>query len=425
MPKLIIENFSCITKAEMELGEMTIIIGPQASGKSVISKLFYFFVSLIRDQYQFIEEGKKLESFKDHIREKFEEWFPPSAWGGEKFCIDFVAGKYEIRLTRVIYKGVINDEFRIHLSPFIKEHYQDLSVSYNSASKKKQEMPDWEALFQLTEISQKKLSKELGKNYFQNQLFIPAGRSFFTNIGKAVAAFEQTRMLDPLTTIFGRSFATSRERSLYRQPESKSRTPLAKLTEEILGGKIKLERNSKEYVETKDGRKIPFSALSSGQQELFPLLFMLNNYTGITRYRALPGKRLVYIEEPEAHLFPTAQSELIMVLTQLIASDKEGISMLITTHSPYILAKLNNLLKAGEISANYGDKANARVEQIIPKVCWLSPSKFKAYAIVDGEVKSIFDQDGLIDGAYLDDISGEISREFTSLLSIEIEHERS
>lgn len=421
MAKLTIENFSCINQAELELSELTVIIGPQASGKSILSKLLYFFYSLLREQYQFIEEGKKIEAFKSHIREKFADWFPPSAWGSKKFCINFSAGAYEVRLTRTSYRNKINDEFRITLSHYIESHYQHLTSTYEAAAKKTRTEITWESTFEIMEISRKKLEKELGKEFIQNQLFIPAGRSFFTNIGKAVAAFEHTRMLDPLTTIFGRNFATARERYGFRGEPQRNKRPILKLTEEILGGKIKLERN-KEYVETKDGRKIPFSALSSGQQELFPLLLMLSSFSDQSRHRAQVAKRLVYIEEPEAHLFPTAQSSLIMILTELVVSSKDKLDMIITTHSPYILAKLNNLLKAGEISEAYGQKVQPEVDNVIPQDYWLSPKKFRAYAIIDGAVKSINGEDGLIDGSYLDDISGDISREFSSLLEIEMSH---
>lgn len=41
----------------------------------------------------------------------------------------------------------------------------------------------------------------------------------------------------------------------------------------------------------------------------------------------------------------------------------------------------------------------------------------------DGELKNLLDEDGLIDGSYLDSISEDISYEFSRLLSIESEIE--
>ncbi len=43
MQKLIIENFKQIAHAEIEVRDFLLLIGPQASGKSTIAKLIYFF----------------------------------------------------------------------------------------------------------------------------------------------------------------------------------------------------------------------------------------------------------------------------------------------------------------------------------------------------------------------------------------------
>jgi predicted ATP-dependent endonuclease of OLD family len=40
--RLVIENFICIKKAEVQFSEYTVFIGEQASGKSLISKLYFF-----------------------------------------------------------------------------------------------------------------------------------------------------------------------------------------------------------------------------------------------------------------------------------------------------------------------------------------------------------------------------------------------
>jgi predicted ATPase len=50
MADLYIQNFSCIDDAHLRLTRMTVLIGPQASGKSVISKLMYFFYDILSRQ---------------------------------------------------------------------------------------------------------------------------------------------------------------------------------------------------------------------------------------------------------------------------------------------------------------------------------------------------------------------------------------
>ena len=48
-----------------------------------------------------------------------------------------------------------------------------------------------------------------------------------------------------------------------------------RLSEQLFSGTIKVDKNE-EYIESKDGRKIPFAIMSSGQQELLPLWLALN-----------------------------------------------------------------------------------------------------------------------------------------------------
>ena len=83
MPVLSVSKFSCLDKADVELGLLTIIIGPQASGKSIISKLIYFCNDIIFQQYAHIEDEKPLSEFADTIAKMFTQWFPLTGWGGQ------------------------------------------------------------------------------------------------------------------------------------------------------------------------------------------------------------------------------------------------------------------------------------------------------------------------------------------------------
>jgi predicted ATPase len=130
-------------------------------------------------------------------------------------------------------------------------------------------------------------------------LFIPAGRSFFTTVGKAIVAFEHAGMLDPVTQQFGRLFTSLRENrsAYYRRSEKLNSDFIKELVKQFFGGTtIRFDRDD-EYIETSDGRKLTFPLLSSGQQELLPLWMTLNAFFG--------PHYLIFIEEPEAHLFPS------------------------------------------------------------------------------------------------------------------------
>lgn len=427
MPRLIVHGFCCILSADIELGRLTILIGPQASGKSVISKLIYFLYDALDQQFRSIEDDKGFDQFKSDIVEDFKKWFPPSAWGADRFVITFVAGAYEVRMTRQAKKGgarLPKDKVNIQFSPLIEEQYNSLlhawrdrktKASDDTATTKLAPTDEFRLYWKLRETSRKALAEALKEEYVEHQLFVPAGRSFFTSVGKAIAAFEHAGMLDPVTAEFGRTFSVLREqgRSRYGGSFANKVTTTNPLVEEFFGGPIKFERET-EYVETSDGRRLPFSHLSSGQQELLPLWLALNYY--------LPesdnfGRALIFIEEPEAHLFPSAQVKLTEYLASMLVKSRAA-RMFITTHSPYVLAHVNNLIKAGRLASEY-PSASQTINKIVPKAAWLPREAVRAYAIQNRRSNSIISDD-LIEASYLDEVSGEVAEIFSKLLEVEV-----
>jgi predicted ATP-dependent endonuclease of OLD family len=128
-------------------------------------------------------------------------------------------------------------------------------------------------------------------------------------------------------------------------------------------------------------------------------------------------REILYIEEPEAHLFPKAQSAFLSYLFDTLSFKRGGRSLILTTHSPYIMGRLNVFLKAGAISRR--KKNNTALNEIIPRERWLLPSDFAAYAIDNGKCRSIVGNDGIVDSSFLDAISEDIIHDFDRLLQLE------
>lgn len=423
MTKLTVKNFSCIKSAEIELGDLTVLIGPQASGKSVISKLIYFANDVLQKQYTFLEYEAPFDEFVHALEDDFLKLFPSTAWRRGKFEIEFEAGPYTFSATGTRRGGNSKpgkDKITVTLSNFLRQRYERFLRSFanqkrKSAKKDSTATLDFQFYWRLRDSDEKALRAELGGNYAGYQLFIPAGRSFFTSIGKAVAAFERSGMLDPITVEFGRTFASMRDRSsahFFRSSIPKNVQNLRRtLMQQFFGGTIEFGRDE-EFVSTSDGRKIPFSVLSSGQQELLPLWMVIDEFSHLVEFPVV-----AFIEEPEAHLFPAAQSEITQYLASFAALGRSPRKLLITTHSPYVLSSVNNLLKAGEL-ANRFPEASSQIEKIIPKNSWLNYNRVRGYALVNGETEDIC-REGLLDGDYIDSVSGTIASEFSRLLEIE------
>ena len=422
MQVLRVQDFSCIKSASLSLSRVTVLIGPQASGKSLLSKLIYFFNNIVLEHRGSDELSNSLEGLKEVIRNRFVEWFPVSAWGAGKFKIEYELGPYCIRITRTVYSGSLSDNTRIWLSKGVEKFHSDaqkLRERIISRSKSEETSPDdlWEIRYRIDEEVRLLFDNNMGGDTLASQLFIPAGRSFFTSAGKAITAFEHARMFDPVTLAFGKRLANYRDRGGYQRTllskTAQNSSPLNQASD-ILGGKVVLQKGA-EFLRTPDGRMIPFGSLSSGQQEMLPLLMILDSV-----YSVKPrGKRFVFIEEPEAHLFPTAQSRLIELFAAFVKQDKHN-SLLITTHSPYVLSKINNLIFAGSLGKRKNGLSAIAANKVISSSFWLEPPLVSAYALQDGEANSILDEDGLIAADYLDDVSGSLAQEFDQLLDIEV-----
>ena len=85
-----------------------------------------------------------------------------------------------------------------------------------------------------------------------------------------------------------------------------------------------------------------------------------------------------------------------------------------TTHSPYILSALNNLLYANKIISSKGNEIRPSVNQITTTD--IDPIYFTAYQISNGGAESIFDREiGLIIDNRIDDVADEMGDDFDAL----------
>jgi predicted ATPase len=165
-------------------------------------------------------------------------------------------------------------------------------------------------------------------------------------------------------------------------------------------------------------RRILISCSSSGQQEMAPLLIILSHYLnghldGFPRNYNRQRTINIYIEEPEAHLFPSSQKKIVEIISSTFKSILKSVPssrFFVTTHSPYVLTTLNNLilaskLKNKEIKLKYNNKS-------------IKKNQLKPYKIEDGQIFSIQElKSGLIDANYIDNVSSQIIEEFEEILN--------
>lgn len=183
---------------------------------------------------------------------------------------------------------------------------------------------------------------------------------------------------------------------------------------------LKIEYSGIEYsfnggyeILIKDGKELELSQSASGYQAIIPIKLIVENYES-------REQRSFIIEEPELNLYPTTQKDLVYYLANRCTKDEN--QLLMTTHSPYVLSALNNLLFAYQVAQKHPDK-EGEISKIIPKESWLNPAEFAAYYVGDGTVRSIFTynpdkEENLIADNELDDVSIDLAGERDQLLNI-------
>jgi len=461
MQRIYIENFWAIEQAEFEIDKILLLIGAQASGKSTVSKLIFFFKSLRQDLlaaiYKYITSAKSQNldtqelrtSFWYEIRMKFVKYF-----GSTKHLPDFTI-RYSYSVHKYIILSLYPDKnLKIDFSSdLFNEIFKGEFPNLIQLSIKQRLVQD--NIFEQINFASSVKEIEYGVNaiFEDNRLphFIPANRNltvafsdqlrllFFGSLSGDISALEK----DLVETVGnGRSVTSSSGAvDLYLMSEFIKHTEKIKerfknqdfisLSDSLLESKQepgrlllncvlekidhilrahyrqdryseKLYYSEKNYVDLNDA--------SSGQQESIRILQDLF----LIILDPTPAFRV--IEEPEAHLYPLAQKHLIELMAIML--NQTDSQLIITTHSPYTLSVFNNLLYATYVVAA-NPTAYQEVQQVIPKICWLNPETFNAYMLKDGRCQSIINKElGLIGQNFLDEISEELGDEFNELYEL-------
>src|SRR5665213_45598 len=105
MEKLLINNFAGLKSVELEIRPITGFIGPQASGKSIIAKLLFFFREIASRLPNAVLKGQDGPQYKATCWERFGRYFPIENTGGPNFVITYLNRGQHIRLSFAIQKA--------------------------------------------------------------------------------------------------------------------------------------------------------------------------------------------------------------------------------------------------------------------------------------------------------------------------------
>ncbi len=394
--KLVIRNFGPIKEVELDLKKFNVIIGEQATGKSTIAKVLAvcrYFSFIVKTSFNSNNIDLNVVGDGSHFYEGL------VSWGLLEFCkngseiffqnvdysidvkinIDISIPSFDKNGNQFISKHIAT---KINLAPLSKK-FQELLIELDKLKPNdKKELSNWNVP---TSFFQNDVS-----NIMENPFYIPTerglqslfslGKNSIQNISDSL--FNQFANLD----LIARKFS---EETLIE--------PL-NITYKNVDGRGYIKKNMEdEFFSLYNG--------ASGYKSTIPIV-LVNKY-----YKDIKKKTKTFlIEEPELNLFPIAQKELINYLVS--ESSNIGNQILITTHSPYTLTSLNNLMYAYNVAKeNFKD-----VDEIIPQQNWLNPNDVSCYLIKDGKEVNIMDyEEGFISAEYLDEISNTLNTEYTKI----------
>jgi predicted ATPase len=417
--KLIAKDFIVLKNIEIDVGSVNVIIGPQANGKSLIAKLLYFFQSSSEIFLKAIREQKNKRELDEAFYNKFESFFPRYSWEGSNFSItykvdgisinfDGVKRKNNKTRLKVTYSDCLIKVFNSKKKLF-KKKIEEAEASEKSKKIRIEKDDDIEIFY---EFVVKSLKESEHKAYFKSSYFIPASRTFFANLQKNIFTFLASNIeIDPFLKEFGKIYENSKR--LYNLEFFKRKNPdlyqsSSKIIERIISGVYSYD-DEQDWI-ISENRKINLVNASSGQQESLPMLISLLSLSFLNSDEDV----MLFIEEPEAHLFPYSQSLIISFLS--LFCKEFGTSFFITTHSPYILSALNNLSLANDVVEN--NKIN--MEEFAELNGISAPISFeniKAYTLNTGKLTNITDSEYRMIGAeILDSVSQDFENVFNELL---------
>ncbi len=398
--KIKVKNFITLKEAIYEPKRFNVIIGQQAVGKSLLVKLDYFLNEVIENiLYKAVVEEYRKNEFIKEIKQLFSKYFNKNIWKNYSFEIEFF---FEQNYEILIRKGKRNLEVLINkdLDNFRKK----LLSEFRKFKTKKKDSFFIEIDF---------FVEYLKKNYqqiFKDSIFIPAGRSYFANMDRNIyMILEKNYRIDPFLIIFGSRFENAKNMleagaDIVKINDSK----INQIIKNILKGNIEYSKELENIGIKRDKVFTEIYYASSGQQESLPLLLILSVLLGQKEFYSE-----IYVEEPEAHLFPASQKAMIELLGYIY---NQNYNITITTHSPYIITSINNQLLINEMK----DKISKKSYLYEFLDYGLDIETLRAYSIEEGVLKNIVNRESkLIEGYTIDNISDEFSRIFDDLLELE------
>jgi predicted ATPase len=393
---LIVKSFGPISELDIRFEKITIIIGDQGTGKSCIAKLFSMFKWLEKALLMGRCDTKYYSNYS-RFKEKLcafhriNNFFRDDSYilcETQYYTFEYKEGKFNtIEKETATFKGLAKIIYipaeRCYLS------------SAESGIKKTLGLPESCSTFNQVFTDAKLAYKQgfdlpFGNLHFEyhslNETSYITGTGYKIKLSDSSSGIQSALPMCLVSTFLSKMVSSGTEREQTEEEKEKTRK------------EIKNIMDNDDYADVV-------------KEELLKRISSKNRYRNFINIA----------EEPELNMFPNTQ---LAVMRSLIkANNMQDENMLVvTTHSPYMLAIVNMLTLASEVSS-FGDMWAKEVEQIEPMDCLVPLGSLAVYELgnnVSGQYcKNIVDEGTkMITVNELDCASEIISSEFNKLYQL-------
>lgn len=351
--KIYVRNFGPIVDVEIDIKNINVFIGTTSSGKSTIAKLIAIFKS---------EQLQNITGWMNTYEEQ--QW-------DDLDSFNKILASYNI-------------DFTLEESTFIRYESDELFCEFSKGTMK----------------SSVTLYSHMVTT---NPVYIPAERVFFSTLSQSIFSLINSDVALPKWLLdFGGKF-------------EKARRDVKSFNVDFLDARYSFS-DGNDLLHLPNDKTIKLSQGSSGLQSIIPLMLVIHHLTrDIESLRKELTFDLFIVEEPEMNLYPSSQRDLLEFIISRIKQSQD--KLIITTHSPYLLTALDNLVQAGNVA--YDQTARKRLSLIVPESLWTDFDQVTCYFFDNGHVRSTLDTElRSLGPSNIDDVSSELGKIFDELLKL-------
>lgn len=418
MAHIVIKNVGALEHVDLDLKKINVFMGPQSSGKSTIAKIICHCQWVEKQCFSNMEHPQKYYQSETNFYDSMIEYHRLDGYFNNKSRIEYKGDYITIKYShqkKTTTIAINNKGYKYPKLSYIPSERNIVAAIPNL--KKYSDSNDVILYFMYDWFTSRNDIREQSFERLLNHSLsykYKKETDYIIDNGKEVLlenASSGVQSLIPLYLVLYYSTTTiyRKKRPLsYEQKESIAY--LNGLYDEML---LRLEKN-----EGVDEIKMQLKQIGEAlnYKSIEKLINGIKVHQNGLADRYSYNYTRLFIEEPEQNLFPATQQNLIYWLLELLLSNKDrDNSLVLTTHSPYVLFAINNCMMGNLVEKNIPTDVYKNVA--VHKSSWISPKDVGIYEIDEGKIRCIQDEDGIIEDNYLNQAYKENTAEYLSLLN--------